>query len=347
MALPNYVKFQRGTLLAYNRLSQKDENTLYFIYDTEDNSKGTLYLGTRLIGSVGGSGGVSNLSELSDVIVSNANTGDFLVLNSEGKWTSVSASEVAQAILSAGGNFVTVDENEFQFNAVDGSLELKGYTNAATNLVPVKASTGIEWTSLPPDLSTEVGNLESILNAHSTAIASIQSDLSAVDNKIITAVANANHLTRQIIDDLTSATAENVIYLYPNGASTATNNVYDEYMIINGRLERTGSTDVDLSQYATTETVNIISEKVGSLTTAVNALNTDVGTLSATVNTLSTAVSAIQSNLDNYVLTTTFTAVVGTLTAVNGVRNTLTATSSISDALIDIYDRLTWIEMSE
>jgi len=99
--------------LAYNRLSQKDENTLYFIYDTEDNSKGTLYLGTRLIGSVGGSGGVSNLSELSDVIVSNANTGDFLVLNSEGKWTSVSASEVAQAILSAGGNFVTVDENEF------------------------------------------------------------------------------------------------------------------------------------------------------------------------------------------------------------------------------------------
>jgi len=64
-------------------------------------------------------------------------------------------------------------------------------------------------------------------------------------------------------------------------------------MIINGRLERTGSTDVDLSQYATTETVNIISEKVGSLTTAVNALNTDVGTLSATVNTLSTAVSAI------------------------------------------------------
>jgi hypothetical protein len=35
------------------------------------------------------------------------------VLNSEGKWTSTSASNVAQAILETGGNFVSIDEAEF------------------------------------------------------------------------------------------------------------------------------------------------------------------------------------------------------------------------------------------
>ena len=333
MALPNYVKFQRGTLTAYNRLSQKDENTLYFIYDAEDNSKGSLYLGARLIGSVGGSGGVNNLSELSDVIVSGASTGDFLVLNSEGKWTSASASDVAQAILSAGGNFVTIDENEFQFNSVSGNLELKGYSSATTGFVPVKSTTGIAWMSMPPDLSSSVGSLESALNAHTTAIGAIQLDLQGVDSKISTAIANANHLTRQIINDLASATADNVIYLYPNGASTATNNIYDEYMIINGRLERTGSTDVDLSQYATTS--------------AVSALSATVGDLSSALNSLTTAVTVIDNKFSDYVLNTTFTAVIGNLSTVNGVLNSLTATSSISDTLIDIYDRLTWQEIHE
>ena len=345
---PKYVKFQRGTLLAYNRLSQKDNDTLYFIYDAEDDSKGSLYLGSRLIGSVGGSGGVSSLSELSDVIVSGANTGDFLVLNSEGKWASISASDVAQAILSSGGNFVDIDENEFQFNAVDGSLEIIGYATATNGMVPTKSTTsGFAWISLPPDLSTDVGNLQTALSAHTTAISALQADFQSVDGKISTAIANANHLTRQIISNLNEATADNVIYLYPNGASTATNNVYDEYMIINGRLERTGSSDTDLSQYATVTAVNALSATVGDLSTVVAQNVTAIAGLSATVGTLSTAVAAIQSNFDNYVLTSTFTAVVGDLTTINGVLNTVTANGSIADTLIDIYDRLTWQEMSE
>ena len=50
----NYVKFQRGTQAAYNKLanavpSRLDENTLYFIYPEDNSSVGKLYLGTRLI----------------------------------------------------------------------------------------------------------------------------------------------------------------------------------------------------------------------------------------------------------------------------------------------------------
>ena len=347
MAIPNYVKFQRGTLLAYNRLATKDDNTLYFIYDANDSSKGSLYLGSRLIGSVGGSGSVNNLSELSDVIVNNANTGDFLVLNSEGKWTSVSAADVAEAILNAGGNFVSIDTNEFQFNAVDGSLELKGFSNATAGFMPVKSTSGvISWVSPPPDLSTAVTNLTTAVYINTTAISAIQGELSNVDGKISAAIANANHLTREIINDLSAATADNVIYMYPNGASSATNNIYDEYMIINGHLERTGSTDVDLSQYASITAVN-------ALTTAITAVQGDLSnyvlaaTFTAVVNPLTTAVAALQNSLNNYVLTTTFTAVVGNLGTVNGVLNNLDATASIAETLVDIYDRLTWQEISE
>ena len=332
MALPNYVKFQRGTLVAYNRLSQKDENTLYFIYDAEDETKGTLYLGARLIGSVGGSGGVNNLSELSDVLVSEARTGDFLVLNSEGKWTSTSASGVAEAILSAGGQFIEIDEDEFTLNPVNSNkLELKGYSTAATGLVPTKGSTGITWVSLPPDLSSRVGNLETSLNASTTAISQIQTELAAVDGKITNAIASANHLSYQVVNDLSAATAENVIYLYDNG-SVEVNNHYEEYLLTNGSLERIGSTAIDLSQYATV--------------TAVSVLDTRVGNLETTVGSLTTAVSTIQTNMGNFVLTSTFNAVIGDLSSVNGTLNNLNADDSIADTLIDIYDRLTWQEMT-
>lgn len=340
MALPNYVKFQRGTLVAYNRLAQKDENTLYFVYESVNSTTGSLYLGDKLISNNVGGSGVNNLSELSDVIINGANTGDFLVLNSEGKWTSISAADVAQTILSAGGNFVSIDENQFQFNAVNGKLELKGYANANAGLVPIKSTTGIAWTSLPPDLSTQVGTLSDNLNSVNTAIASIQSDLQAVDGKIINAVNNANHLTYQVIDNLATATKENVIYLY-SGGTTSTNNIYQEYLLTNGQLEIIGSTNVDLSQYATITAVTALDTRVGALETTATALATSVSSIRTDLNNFMTAVSS------NYVLVTTFNAVVGAMTAVNGILNNLNSDASIAETITDIYDRLTWREISE
>jgi len=69
-------------------------------------------LGSRLISANVGGSGVYSLSELSDVIVSEANTGDFLIKNSEGKWAAVSAETVAQTILELGSisNF-NINEN--------------------------------------------------------------------------------------------------------------------------------------------------------------------------------------------------------------------------------------------
>ena len=362
MALPNYVKFQRGSLTAYNRLSIKDENTLYFIYDANDDSQGTLYLGSRLIGSVGGSGGVNNLSELSDVIISSAQTGDFLVLNSEGKWTSTSASDVAQAILESGGNFISIDENEFQLNAVDGSLELKGFANAAAGMIPVKSNLGLTWQAAPIDLSSRVSDLETGLQSAESDISNLQTELSGVDGKIATAINSANHLKYEIISDLYDATASNVIYLY-NSDPTNVTNKYSEYMLVNNQLELIGSMDADLSNYLTADssvitTLNTkvsnlesnystLSNTVSGLSSTVSNLNTAVGNLDTTVSNLETTVSNLQNDLDDYVLTSTFESVVGDLTAVNGVLNNLNTDASIAEDLTDIYNRLTWKELNE
>lgn len=332
MANPNYVKFQRGSIGQYNRLAVKDPNTLYFIYESTTATTGSLYLGNKLISdNVGGSDEVT-LASLTDVITTSANAGDFLVLNSEGKWVATSATDVAASILEAGGNFIEIDNKEFEFNAINGQLEIKGYSSAADGLIPTKSSTGISWISMPPDLSTTVGNLQESIAASSQVISSLQDEIQAVDGKISSAIADANHLTYKVIDDLGSATATNIIYLYPN-STTSTNNLFQEYMQIDGSLELIGDTKLDLSGYASTTALNAVSNQVTNLITVTNELSSSVGNLN--------------SKFDNYVLTSTFNSVVGDMSTINGQYNTLVEDASIADTFIDIYDRLTWQELTD
>ncbi len=359
MALPNYVKFQRGSLASYNRLTVKDNDTLYFIYDAEDENRGTLYLGNRLIGNVGGESGITHLSDLSDVIVSAAQTGDFLVLNSEGKWTATSASNVAQTILESGGNFVQVDAAEFLLNSVNGQLELKGYAQAQTGMIPVKSASGLIWQASPSNLETRVGDLESAIGQVQTDISDIQTELSGVDGKIASAISNVNHLRYEVITNLRDATESNVIYLYSNNSSDPSNQ-YNEYMVLNGNLELIGAVGIDLSNYMTADEIeqalnakadasalSALNTRVSTLETNLNDIPATVQGLSSSVSNLETVVSTLDSKFDDYVLTSTFNSVVGDLSTVNGIKNNLTSDATIADNLIEIYDRLTWQEIGE
>ena len=79
MALNKYVKFVRGSSLAFANVN-KDIDTLYFITDT-DTGKASLYLGEKLIS------GVSDLSSLEDIIISNISDNHVLVYDAtEEKW---------------------------------------------------------------------------------------------------------------------------------------------------------------------------------------------------------------------------------------------------------------------
>lgn len=90
------------------------------------------------------------------------------------------------------------------------------------------------------------------------------------DSKIAEAIAAAPHLKREIVQDLPAVGSAdaNTIYMVPQGEGsvddpgTATSH-YNEYMLINGAFELVGSSQVDLTGYATETFV----------TNAINALD--------------------------------------------------------------------------
>jgi hypothetical protein len=60
-----FVKFSRGLISDYNKLSRIDPDTLYLVYESTNAETGFLYLGTKLISSVGVSS--VSLSDLTDI----------------------------------------------------------------------------------------------------------------------------------------------------------------------------------------------------------------------------------------------------------------------------------------
>ena len=76
---------------------------------------------------------------------------------------------------------------------------------------------------------------------------------------IAAAVANSAHLSRKIVEsyddiDVTADDAHLYIYMVPNGFQ-ANDDKYDEYVVIDGVIEKVGSWEVDLSNYATKDEV--------------------------------------------------------------------------------------------
>lgn len=95
----NYVKFLRGTPAAWESITNKDDDTLYFIAQPNALS-GTLYLGNKLISS-----GVSNtysISQLEDVLIgANLPTDAILVYNENTEyWEPMSLESALQQIVN-------------------------------------------------------------------------------------------------------------------------------------------------------------------------------------------------------------------------------------------------------
>jgi deoxyhypusine synthase len=68
---------------------------------------------------------------------------------------------------------------------------------------------------------------------------------------------NSLHLTRKIVDKVPSAAEadEHTIYLLKKENVTGEDK-YEEYMLIDGTIQKIGDTSVDLSNYATIEKLN-------------------------------------------------------------------------------------------
>lgn len=73
------------------------------------------------------------------------------------------------------------------------------------------------------------------------------------DAEVAAAIAAADHMKRKIVDstadiDLTAADASQYIYMVKKG-TTKTGDKHDEYMVLDGALEKVGDWEVDLSNY--------------------------------------------------------------------------------------------------
>ncbi len=101
-ALPGYVKFLRGTKTAFDKIITKDNDTLYFIYDSEDQTKGSLYLGDKLIGGGNGSATVvTDINDLANVLINNVQDKQILAYDaSTKKWVNKTPEEIQVEVMT-------------------------------------------------------------------------------------------------------------------------------------------------------------------------------------------------------------------------------------------------------
>ena len=161
-----------------------------------------------------------------------------------------------------------VDGEVITYNA-DKELTLVGFADAATGARLQKSATGVEWVvpgsdgtmtdaevqQAINDLTQDVTNLGTNLDAVETSLTNVYTK-TETDSAIATAIAAVDHLSREIVETLPeNANAnKNVIYMVRREDGTG-QDVYNEYMYINGAWEIIGDTSVDLTGYAKTEDI--------------------------------------------------------------------------------------------
>ena len=349
MAL-NFVKFQRGSQAAYDKLKQKhqiEEDALYFIYDQQaPENGGLLYLGETLIGGSNGTVGNIGLKDLLDVDMTTdpeSGTIDGFILQYNDlskKWKPASlktAVEIAKPELISvlSGEQAETQTIEQALNSIDTTPNTGDII--FLNNVPYIYN-GTQWEKLiGSSIEDRIETLENRLNEIENLI----------DTKIAQAIADTEHLTYKKVDSLpelpTDENAEkelkNIIFLIEK-ENPVDENIYDEYMFIDGAFEKIGALGTgNLDDYVTKSTFDT---KVGEFQNQLNEISREVGTFS-------TQLTEFQSLADEkFVLKTdfnTFTTKVGNFNAL------LSATgkqqTTIIDAIIEIENQIQWQSISD
>lgn len=324
MAL-EYVKFQRGSQAAYNKIKREgrlESNALYFIYDNEaPEAGGLLYLGEILIGG-SGLAGATQLSQLTDVTLSEEMI-DGMIL----QYNALAKTWETRSIANAIANHTSIVDNTIKQN---GESDIQALERIDPN--PKEGDIifidGVPYIYNGDNWQQLIGsNIEQRISTLESKVTTLTNGLEAIDAKIINAINSANHLkyeTRSELPEIPegedTSSLENIVFLISNENTTG-NNLYDEYMFINGQYEKIGQwKDVpDLSNYVTTTQ------------------------LESTVGTLNTTISNLQSQLGNYVPITTYNAEVGSLETLRTTLNKPNAT--IVSSIIDLDGRLQWHQL--
>lgn len=140
---------------------------------------------------------------------------------------------------------IQIDENLFEYDE-NGRLTLAGAASAAPGTQPILNTDGsLSWVAP--------------INAYTKSEVYTKSE---TDTKIAEEVAAASHLKRKVVAsidaiDKFAKDAEQYIYMVPALEGMA-NDVYDEYIVIDNEIEKVGSWEVDLTDYAKIADINVL-----------------------------------------------------------------------------------------
>ena len=123
------------------------------------------------------------------------------------------------------------NDGTFMYN---GSIYIKNETDKS-----LISKTDLE------QIGTNKTNLETLMGDAKTT--------GSVAKQIADAIGSKDKLSKEIVDEIPDAASanEDVIYLVPSGE----NNIYLQYMLINGNMVPIGSTEINLENYATKDDI--------------------------------------------------------------------------------------------
>ena len=223
------------------------------------------------------------------------------------------------------------DENTIYFNEVDGNIEEWIWYN--NDYVIVGSSTaGLDNYYTKAEVDGLIAGVEGKIPTSLSQLSNAETGFitAAVDNlinyytktEVNDLIGQVTTISFEVVDVLPQTGEANKIYLVPSTEGQPQNG-YDEYIYVNESWEKIGSTDIDLSQYATIEYVN------QQISTAVTGLATEefvTSSISFATQDMATnaSVSAqLTQALQSYVTSETFTS------ALAGKQDTLVSGTNI------------------
>ena len=296
------VKFLTGSAADFQGLDSKDQDTLYFITDERRIYKGDVPFSGGIYQTVEefpGTGVVNTLyvnTATGQVSYWNG-TGYQTVVPATGKTISGTGDNNTIATTKAVVDYVAAQVADLDVAALEGRVDtLEGEMDTVQGQITTINGEGEG--SIKKALSdakaytdTEVAKKANAQHTHAIAdVTDLQTTLDGkankattlagygitdaytqtqTDSKIAEAIAAAPHLKREIVEDLpeVGSADANTIYMVPADGSISDpgeeTSHYNEYMLINGAFELIGTSQVDLSGYATETFV----------TNAINALD--------------------------------------------------------------------------
>lgn len=286
------VKFIACTSGQFAALAAKDEGTLYFLSDAREIYKGDTPYGGGFYKAV--TAFPSAADAQIHTLYLNTSTGEVKFYDGSGFVTLV---DPKATVLSADSTNTEIPTAKAVVDFVTGkvttditALEKKVTANAGNistlqgQMAIVQGSDSTEGSIAKAEADAKeyanqlVGALSTTVNGKADKADTLAGygigdayTKTQVDTAIETAVANAHHLKREIVDALPDVSKANVdtIYMVPKASGIAGNadgNSYVEYMLINGAFEQIGDSTVDLTDYATKAVVDDkIAAKVGDI----------------------------------------------------------------------------------